>query len=100
LRAFLPFEHEARGLLSDIGGMHMSESIEDKIVRDETKIEYKGYVIWLRSYEMKSGGWVPKALVVVPEAGGNGRQEIQYPAEGTLALRDEVDAQTVAMAKQ
>ena len=78
----------------------MSESIEDKITRNEMKIEYKSYVIWLQSYELKSGGWVPNALVVVPEAEGNGQQEVQYPAGGTLALREEADVQAFAMAKQ
>ena len=78
----------------------MRGSIEDKIAGNEIKIEYKNYVIWLRSYEMKAGGWVPEALVVVPEAEGNGQQEIQYPAEGTLATREEADAQAFGLAKQ
>jgi hypothetical protein len=38
------------------------------------QIAYKDYVIWIRSYAMKAGGWVPKALVVMPEAEGNGQQ--------------------------
>jgi hypothetical protein len=80
--------------------MHMGESTEDKIAMNERKIEYKGYVIWIQSYELKSGGWVPKALVVVPEAEGNGQQELQYPAEGILPLREEADTQAVAMAKR
>ena len=62
------------------------------------KIHYKDYVIWIRSYEMKAGGWVPKALVVVPEAEGNGQQELQHPAEATRALREEAEA--VAMGKR
>ena len=64
------------------------------------KITYKDYVIWIRSYEMKAGGWVPKALVVVPEAEGNGQHELQYPAEATLALREDADAEAGAMAKR
>ena len=64
------------------------------------KIHYKDYVIWIRSYAMKAGGWVPKALVVVPEAEGNGQHELQYPAEATRALREEADAEAVAMGKQ
>jgi len=78
----------------------MSESIEEKISRNENKIEYKGYVIWLQSYEMKTGGWVPTALVVIPEAEGNGQREIQSPAGTMLALREEADAQVFTMAKQ
>jgi hypothetical protein len=78
----------------------MSESIDDKIAMNEAKIEYKGYVVWIQSYELKSGGWVPRVLVVVPEAEGNGQQELQYPAEGILPLREEADTQAVAMAKR
>jgi hypothetical protein len=80
--------------------MNMSESIDDKIAMNETKIEYKGYVIWLQSYELKSGGWVPKALVVIPEAEGNGQQELLPPGESTLALREEADQQAFTMGKQ
>jgi hypothetical protein len=32
------------------------------------QVTYQEYVIWIRSYEMKAGGWVPKALVVLFEA--------------------------------
>ncbi len=71
----------------------MNESTADKT-------EYKDYVIWVRSYEMKAGGWVPKALVVIPEAEGNGQQELQPPAAATLALREEADAEALAMAKR
>ena len=78
----------------------MSESIDDKIARNEIKLEYRGYILWLQSYELKAGGWVPKALVVVPEAEGNGQQELQYPAEGILATREEADTQAVRMAQQ
>jgi hypothetical protein len=71
----------------------MQESSADKIT-------YKEYVIWIRSYEMKAGGWVPKALVIVPEAEGNGQHELQYPAEAVRVLREEADAAAVAMGKQ
>jgi hypothetical protein len=64
------------------------------------QITYKEYVIWIRSYEMKAGGWVPKALVVVPEAEGNGQQELQYPAGPTLALREEGNGAALTMGKQ
>ena len=71
----------------------MQESSADKIT-------YKEYVIWIRSYEMKAGGWVPKALVIVPEAEGNGQHELQYPAEDVRVLREEADAAAMAMGKQ
>ena len=41
----------------------MADTIEDKIEQNESKMTYKNYLIWLRSYELKSGGWVPRALV-------------------------------------
>jgi hypothetical protein len=78
----------------------MRESIEEKISRNEKKIEYKGYVRWLQSYEMKTGGWIPTALVVIPEAEGNRQQEFQSPAGVRLALREEADAQAFTLAKQ
>jgi hypothetical protein len=48
------------------GGRKMRKSSVDRIT-------YKDYVIWILSYKMKSGGWVPKALMVVTEAEGNGQ---------------------------
>jgi hypothetical protein len=36
------------------------------------KILYEKYVIWVRSYELKAGGWVPRALVVISADEGNG----------------------------
>jgi hypothetical protein len=71
----------------------MQESATDKI-------HYKDYVIRIRSYKMKSGGWVPKALVVMPEVERNGQEELQYPAEATLAQREEADAAALAMGKR
>jgi hypothetical protein len=88
------------GLSCHIEGIYVSESIEDKITRNDTKIEYKGCVIWLQSYALKSGGWVPNALVIVPEAEGNGQQELRYPGGGILVLREAADVQVFAMAKQ
>ena len=41
-----------------------------------------------------------KALVVVPEAEGNGQHELQYPAEATRALREEADAEALAVGKR
>jgi len=78
----------------------MPENIDERIAIGDTKIDYKDYVIWIRSYELQSGGWVPKALIVIPEAEGNGQQELSTPAESTLALREEADKQAFAMAKQ
>jgi hypothetical protein len=56
--------------------MAMHENIDEKIERHTTKIDYKSHVIWLSSYEMKSRGWIPRALVVLPAEDGNGQQEL------------------------
>ena len=77
----------------------MVEPVEDKIDRDETKITYENYLIWLRSYELKSGGWVPRALVVIPSAEGNGEQELLTPGSSPVATREEADTQAFAMGK-
>jgi len=78
----------------------MVEPVEDKIDRDETKITYENYLIWLRSYELKSGGWVPRALVIVPSEEGNGEQELLAPGSSPVAIREEADTQAFAMGKQ
>jgi hypothetical protein len=56
--------------------MAMHENIDEKIEMHTTKIDYKSHVIWLSSYEMKSGGWIPRALVVLPAEDGNGQQKL------------------------
>jgi len=78
----------------------MPENIDETIALNQTKIGYKDYVIWIQSYELKSGGWVPKALVVIPEAEGNGQPELVAPGETTVALREDADKQAFAMAKR
>ena len=78
----------------------MQESLEDKIERNETKITYKDYVVWLSSYELQAGGWTPRAVVVVPAAVGNGEQELMASGGGTVATREEADRQALAMSTQ
>jgi hypothetical protein len=78
----------------------MRKSLEEKIERNETKIAYKEYVIWLSSYELQSGGWTPRALVVVPAAVGNGEQEILRPGGSVVATREEADSQALVMSRQ
>jgi hypothetical protein len=34
----------------------VADAIEDKIEHNESKMTYENYLIWLRSYELKSGG--------------------------------------------
>jgi hypothetical protein len=78
----------------------MQERIDEKIEMNTMKIDYKGHVIWLSSYELKTGGWIPRALVVLPAAEGNGQQELLYPGEATFPVREEADKHAFAMGKQ
>jgi hypothetical protein len=78
----------------------VAESIEDKIAQNESKIPYEKYVIWVRSYELKTGGWVPRALVVIPADEGNGEHELNEPGASTVATREEADTQALTLAKQ
>jgi hypothetical protein len=78
----------------------VAESIEDKMAQGESKIPYEKYVIWVRSYELKAGGWVPRALVVVPADEGNGEQELSAPGASTVATREDADTQAFTLAKQ
>src|ERR1700740_847005 len=82
------------------GGYTVADAIEDKIEQNEFKITYEKYLIWLRSYELKSGGWVPSALVVIPSEEGNGEQELIEPGASAVATREEADEQAYAMSKQ
>ena len=78
----------------------MAESIEDKMAQGESKIPYENYVIWVRSYELKAGGWVPRALVVIPADEGNGEHERVAPGASTVATREDADTQAFILAKQ
>jgi hypothetical protein len=78
----------------------MDENIDEKIEMHTTKIDYKNHVIWLSSYEMKTGGWIPRALVVLPAEEGNGQQELIYPGEATFPVWEEADKHAFEMGKQ
>jgi hypothetical protein len=78
----------------------MEEHIEAKIEVDTRKLEYKRYVIWLSSYELKTGGWIARALVVLPTEEGNGQQELLYPGEATFPVREEADKQAFEMGQR
>jgi hypothetical protein len=82
------------------GGCEVADTIEDKIEQNESKITYENYLIWLRSYELKSGGWVPRAVVVIPSEEGNGEQEIIEPGASTVSSRVDADTHAFAIAKQ
>jgi hypothetical protein len=78
----------------------MAETIEDKIERNESKMTYKNYLIWLRSYELKAGGWVSRALVIVPSEEGNGEHELLEPGASVVSTREEADEQAFVMGKR
>jgi hypothetical protein len=37
----------------------VADASEDNIAHNESKMTYEKYLIWLRSYALKAGGWVP-----------------------------------------
>ena len=78
----------------------MGDSIENKMEQNASKRTYQKYLIWLRSYELKSGGWVPRALVVIPSEEGNGEQDLHDPGASTVVTREEADTQACTIAKQ
>jgi hypothetical protein len=78
----------------------MDERIEEKIDMNERQFDYKNHRIWLHSYELKAGGWVPRAVVVLPSEDGDGQQELLYPSEGTFPMREDADRQAFEMGKQ
>ena len=43
----------------------------------EERIEYRNHVIWLRSYELAAGGWVPRAVILFPSEEGGGEEDIR-----------------------
>jgi hypothetical protein len=79
----------------------MEEHIEEQIETNTMKVDYKGHIIWLSSYELKTGGWLPRALVVLPAEEGNGQQQLLYPGgEATFPVREEADKQAFEMRKK
>jgi hypothetical protein len=76
----------------------VAEHIEAKIDQNETKLQYKNHVLWLRSIERKSGGWTPRTVVVLPEVEGNGEHELEE--QTMFAEREEADKHALLMGKQ
>jgi hypothetical protein len=73
------------------------QRLEQRIEHHETKMDYHHHTLWLRSYALKAGGWIPKVVVVIPEEEGNGEREIL--GEGTFVEREEADKQAFLMGK-
>jgi hypothetical protein len=78
----------------------VNPDIQQKMESNETKLSYKDHLVWLTSYEVPSGGWVPRAVVILPSALGNGEQELLAPGAGTVSTREEADGQAFTMGKQ
>jgi hypothetical protein len=76
----------------------MEENVEQQIELNNTKMVYKNHTLWLSSYELKAGGWIARALVLLPSEEGNGERELQE--EATFATREEADQQAFLMGKQ
>lgn len=73
------------------------QRFEQRLERNETKMAYNHHTLWLRSYALNTGGWIPKVVVVIPEEEGNGEHEIQGEAE--FAEREEADKQAFLMGR-
>jgi hypothetical protein len=82
------------------GEGEVADMSEDNIERNESQITYQKYLIWLRSYELQAGGWVPRAVVVIPSEEGNGEHDLHEPGASTGATREEADTQALSLAKQ
>ena len=73
------------------------QRLEQRLEQNETKMEYRHHTLWLRSFALKAGGWMPRVVVVLPEEEGNGERELQ--GETTVAEREEADKQAFLLGK-
>jgi hypothetical protein len=60
---------------------------------------YRDYIIWLRSYELPTGGWVPRAVALFPRAQGGGKEEVVTPGASPRRSREEADAYARALSQ-
>jgi hypothetical protein len=73
------------------------QRLEQRLERHETKMDYHHHTLWLRSYALQAGGWIPKVVVVIPEEEGNGERELE--GDTTFVEREEADKQAFLMGK-
>jgi len=73
------------------------QNLEQRIERNETKLDYHQHTLWLRSYALQAGGWIPKVVVVIPEEEGNGERELE--GEVTFVEREEADKHAFLMGR-
>jgi hypothetical protein len=66
----------------------------------DNRIEYRHHVIWLQSYELKTGGWVPKAVVLCPREEGAGEEELLTPGETPWLSHEEADEHALIMSQK
>jgi hypothetical protein len=71
------------------------QRVDQRIERNETKMTYHHHTLWLCSYALNTGGWIPKVVVIIPEEQGNGEHEIQ--GDATMAEREAADQQALLM---
>jgi hypothetical protein len=64
------------------------------------RLVYRDFVMWLRSYELATGGWVPKAVILFPADKGGGEEELLTPGGSPLPNREEADAHAHVMSQQ
>ncbi len=66
----------------------------------ENRIEYRNHVIWLRSYELTTGGWVPRAVILFPPEEGGKEEELTTPGASPLLSCEEADEHALTMSRQ
>jgi hypothetical protein len=74
--------------------------MDESSMLQEDRIEYRDHVIWLRSYELATGGWVPRAVVLFPAEEGGGEEDLRTPGESPLLSREEADEHALVMSRQ
>jgi hypothetical protein len=93
------------GVLSLVRSMTRTPTTEagedtENTMTQHDRIAYRDYIIWLRSYELATGGWVPKAVVLFPADKGGGEEELLTPGASPLLSREEADAHARALSQQ
>lgn len=66
----------------------------------EHRTEYRSHVIWMRSYELKTGEWVPRAVVLFPPEEGAGEEEVISPGESPILSCEEADEHALVMSQK
>jgi hypothetical protein len=79
------------------GDICMEERTESRIEQNDMHFQYKHHGLWLQSVEHKSGGWIPRTLVILPEEEGNGERQLEDPT--MFAEREEADKHALLMGK-